>query len=153
MTDETDRQTADNGDDERNEHGQFGEGNPGGPGRPPGTPNKVNAILRDDILQAYRQRGGVEWLKRLKDRDFVGLLEKTMPREVSADVRAQLDQPLPPFILHVRSVPLPGIEGEVVQPEPGELPDEQADQANPLVLGVRSQAGQEPRSGWTQTPS
>jgi hypothetical protein len=131
MTDEPDKQTADNGDDGRDEHGQFAEGNTGGPGRPKGKPNKINAVLKDNILQAYQQRGGVEWLKGLKDRDFVGLLEKTMPREVSADVRAQVDLPLPPFVLVVpcspEPLPVPGIEGEVVQPEPGELSDEPPD--------------------------
>jgi hypothetical protein len=127
MTDELDKQTADNGEDGRDEHGHFAEGNPGGPGRPKGKPNKINAVLKDDILQAYQQRGGVEWLKGLKDRDFVGLLEKTMPREVSADVRAQVDQPLPPFVLVVNppvltadeQAHLPHLDGEsteVVQP-------------------------------------
>ena len=58
----------------------------GGPGRRKGAPNKVNAVLRDDILQAYQGRGGVEWLTALPDRLFVHLLAKIMPREVAADV-------------------------------------------------------------------
>ena len=110
MTDEPDKQMADNRDDGRNEHGQFAEGNTGGPGRPKGKPNKINAVLKDDILQAYQQRGGVEWLKGLKDRDFVGLLEKTMPREVSADLRVATDPRNVKIIVEHVEVPLTGQE-------------------------------------------
>ena len=38
-------------------------------------------------LEAYRQRGGVKWLRKLPPRDFVRLLERTMPREIAADLR------------------------------------------------------------------
>ena len=92
MNGQPDKQTAENGDDQRDEGGQFAEGNLGGPGRPRGAPNKVNAILKEDIAEAYRQRGGIEWLTSLKDRDFVRLLEKTMPREVAADITSRQDQ-------------------------------------------------------------
>ena len=60
----------------RTAQGQFAKGNPG---RPSGTPNKVNAALKDDILQAYDERGGVEWLGGLSDREFIRLLQKVMP--------------------------------------------------------------------------
>lgn len=82
------------GDASRNEDGTFAQGNAGGPGRPAGTPNKVNAVLKDDILQAYQERGGVEWLRSLPARDFVRLLEKVMPRQIAADVKTQAKQTL-----------------------------------------------------------
>jgi hypothetical protein len=89
MDNPTEKETAKNGDDgdTRNELGRFSEGNTGGPGRPKGAPNKVNALLKEDIAEAYQQRGGIEWLKGLKDRDFVRLLEKTMPKAIVADLR------------------------------------------------------------------
>jgi hypothetical protein len=102
MTDEPDRQTADNGDDGRTAQGQFAEGNPGGPGRPKGKPNRVNAVLRDDIMDAYEQRGGVQWLANIKDRDFAGLLAKVLPK----DAAPTPEKPLPPFILHVGAPPI-----------------------------------------------
>jgi len=59
------RKTVNNGKSTggRNAQGQFAKGNPG---RPSGTPNKVNAALKDDILEAYDERGGFEWLRGLK---------------------------------------------------------------------------------------
>jgi hypothetical protein len=97
MDNASEKQSAENGDDARTEQGQFAEGNPGGPGRPKGLPNKANALLKEDIVEAYRQRGGIDWLKGLKDREFVRLLEKTMPKEVAADLRME-GQPTPVHI-------------------------------------------------------
>ena len=85
MSDDTDKQTANNGSDGRDDSGRFAPGSPGGPGRPAGSPNKVNAVLRDDILAAYEQRGGVEWLEKLSDKDFVGMLTRLLPRESAAE--------------------------------------------------------------------
>ncbi|MDY7010725.1 MAG: hypothetical protein SVV80_08240 [Planctomycetota bacterium] len=81
----TDKQTVKNGDG-RASTGQFAKGNPGGPGRPKGSPNKVNALLKKDILAAYKEKGGIEWLRGLYERLFVQLLEKIIPREIAADV-------------------------------------------------------------------
>ena len=83
--DAPEKQAAENRD-ERAGHGQFAPGNRGGPGRPKGLPNKVNALLKDDIAEAYRQHGGIDWLRSLKDLDFVRLLEKCIPRESSSSV-------------------------------------------------------------------
>jgi len=85
MDDDTDKETAENGEIARGERGQFAEGNPGGPGRPRGLPNRINALLRDDILVAYRQRGGIKWLKTLKNRDFIRLLAKVLPKDMAED--------------------------------------------------------------------
>lgn len=94
MSDQPEKLTAEIGDERRGESGQFAEGNPGGPGRPKGAPNKVNALLKEDIAEAYRQRGGIEWLRGLKDRDLVRLLEKIMPKEIAADIASRQDYPL-----------------------------------------------------------
>jgi len=94
----------------RRTDGKYAPGNPGGPGRPRGKPNRINAVLKDDILEAYQQRGGVEWLRRLKARDFVRLLEKTMPREVSADLRVATDPRNVKIIVEHVEVPLTGQE-------------------------------------------
>jgi len=56
----------------------FGFGDGGG----------VGALLKDDILQAYQERGGIAWLRELSDNLFARLLTKVMPKEISADVRA-----------------------------------------------------------------
>ena len=86
---EQNKETSDNGINGGS--GRFAEGNHGGPGRPKGSPNKITALLKDDIAEAYQQRGGVAWLKGLKDRDFVRLLEKTMPKEISADMKTTVN--------------------------------------------------------------
>jgi hypothetical protein len=77
---------VENGHDGRDGEGRFAEGNPGGPGRPQGTPNKVNATLREDILDAYNEKGGIAWLRKLPDREFVRLIERVMPKQIAADV-------------------------------------------------------------------
>lgn len=84
----TDKQTDENGQGHRDDKGRFAPGNSGGPGRPRGEPNKVGAELKGDIVTAYEQRGGIKWLHGLKDTLFVRLLEKIMPREIAADIRA-----------------------------------------------------------------
>jgi len=98
MSDDADKQTAENGstassppsgaDDGRGDAGRFAPGNPGGPGRRAGSPNKVNAVLKDDILTAYQQRGGIDWLRGLGDRDFVRLIQKVMPRDLHVEAQA-----------------------------------------------------------------
>ena len=106
MNDDADKQTAENGstpstssgqaassppsgaDDGRGDAGRFAPGNPGGPGRRAGSPNKVNAVLKDDILTAYQQRGGIDWLRGLGDRDFVRLIQKVMPRDLHVEAQA-----------------------------------------------------------------
>jgi len=85
-TEATEKQTAKNGT--RDERGRFAPGNPGGPGRPSGEPNKVGGEVKGDILAAYAERGGIDWLGGLADGLFVRLLEKVMPRQIAADIRA-----------------------------------------------------------------
>ena len=89
MIEDTEKQTAEIGGDDRDERGRFAEGNSGGPGRPPGSPNHISAQLKGDIMDAYEQRGGVEWLAALPDRLFVGLIAKVLPREKLVDLKDQ----------------------------------------------------------------
>lgn len=55
-------------------------------GRQKGTPNKVTAELRDMVLQALEESGGVEYLKsRATDNPaaFLTLLGKVLPLQVN----------------------------------------------------------------------
>ena len=86
--DKTERQTVQNGEDSRDESGRFTPGNPGGPGRPAGSPNRIPGQVKEDILAAYEERGGIEWLRRLSDPLFIRLLDRLIPREAAADLQA-----------------------------------------------------------------
>ena len=78
---------------DRDDEGRFIEGNAGGPGRPKGRGNLVPAELKNDVLAAYRERGGIAWLRGLKDPLFVRLVEKLLPRELAADLRVARADP------------------------------------------------------------
>lgn len=66
----------------------FKKGRKAGPGRPKGLPNKVTTQLKDMILGALDEAGGVEYLKE-RARDprtasaFLGLVGKVLPMQVS----------------------------------------------------------------------
>jgi hypothetical protein len=61
-----------------------------GKGRPKGSPNKVPAALKDMILGALNNAGGVEYLER-KANDprtaaaFLGLVGKVLPLQVTGE--------------------------------------------------------------------
>ena len=57
-------------------------------GRPKGTKNKFTS-LKQDYIEAYQRRGGVEFLMSLDDREFATSLAKLLPREISADVKGE----------------------------------------------------------------
>jgi hypothetical protein len=67
---------------------KFKKGQKRGPGRPKGATNKVPAQLKDMILQALSDAGGVEYLER-KANDprtaaaFLGLVGKVLPMQVT----------------------------------------------------------------------
>lgn len=70
----------------------IGKGTPG-PGRPKGAQNKVNAQLKDMILQALDGAGGVEYLQRQADESpaaFLSLIGKVLPTTLATDP----DQPV-----------------------------------------------------------
>jgi hypothetical protein len=58
------------------------------PGRPKGTPNKTTAALKDAILNAFEQVGGVSYLAKVAAEDqrtFCTLLGKVLPLQVTGD--------------------------------------------------------------------
>jgi len=65
----------------------IGKGTPG-PGRPKGAPNKENKILREMIVQALDELGGVEYLKAQaidNPGPFMTLLGKVLPMQVTGE--------------------------------------------------------------------
>lgn len=59
-----------------------------GPGRPKGVPNKTNGAIKDMILQALSEAGGVDYLvDRANDPKtaaaFLGLVGKVLPMQVT----------------------------------------------------------------------
>lgn len=61
-----------------------GAGQPRTGGRKPGTPNRVTKLMREAWIEAFDRRGGVEYLLKLDDAEFVKGLVKMIPSEVSA---------------------------------------------------------------------
>ena len=62
-----------------------GKGNPKTGGRKKGAPNKVNAALKDMILTALDESGGVEYLKAQAEANpnaFLTLVGKVLPMTV-----------------------------------------------------------------------
>ena len=62
-------------------------------GRQKGTPNKVNAALKDMILEALDRAGGVEYLieqSATSPTAFMALVGKVLPMTVSGDPDAPL---------------------------------------------------------------
>ena len=67
---------------------QFKKGQKSGPGRPPGATNKATKELKDMILSALDQSGGVEYLvERANDPKtagaFLSLIGKVLPMQVT----------------------------------------------------------------------
>jgi hypothetical protein len=65
--------------------GQFGKGNPG---KPKGATNKVTAEIKEMVVEALSQVGGVDYLvKRAEDprtaTAFLGLVGKVLPLQVT----------------------------------------------------------------------
>lgn len=62
--------------------GSFGKGNPG---KPKGAVNKVTKELKEMILQALDNKGGVKYLEAQADANptaFMGLIGKVLPMTV-----------------------------------------------------------------------
>lgn len=66
---------------------KFKKGQKSGPGRPKGATNKINRELKEMILEALEQSGGVDYLVR-KANDprtapaFIGLIGKVLPMTI-----------------------------------------------------------------------
>ena len=59
-----------------------------GKGRPKGVPNKVNAAIKDMVIQALDKAGGVDYLARQANQTpaaFMGLLGKVLPVQIAGD--------------------------------------------------------------------
>ena len=64
------------------------KGSPKTGGRKKGTPNKINKNVREAILQAFEEAGGVDYLRRVAKEDpktFCTLLGKLIPVKVAGD--------------------------------------------------------------------
>jgi hypothetical protein len=62
-------------------------GTKGNRGRPKGSPNKTTAAVKDMILQALSNKGGVAYLEKQADEDpraFLSLVGKVIPLDVNA---------------------------------------------------------------------
>lgn len=83
------------GDNEEQRGRGKPKGSPKSGGRKKGTPNKVTGKVREAILQAFEEVGGVEYLTNIAQEDhktFCMLLAKVLPTQVTgAD-----DKPLIP---------------------------------------------------------
>lgn len=74
---------------------KFKKGQKSGPGRPKGTPNKATKELKDMILAALDNSGGVDYLvERANDprtaSAFLSLVGKVLPMNVTGTVAAQV---------------------------------------------------------------
>lgn len=67
-----------------------GQARPANAGRKKGTPNKITAVMKDDWLEAYHRRGGVEFLMGLGDEIFAKGLLRLIPNEVAAEIRGTM---------------------------------------------------------------
>ena len=59
-----------------------------GPGRPKGVPNKVTTALKDMILQALDEKGGVQYLVEQAGTNptaFLSLIGKVLPTTLAGD--------------------------------------------------------------------
>lgn len=67
--------------------GQIGGARPGA-GRKPGVPNKINGQLKEMIMTALEEVGGIEYLKTQANENaktFLLLLGRVLPMQVSTD--------------------------------------------------------------------
>lgn len=69
---------------------QFKKGQKRGPGRPKGATNKATAQLKDMILKALDESGGVSYLvERAQDPKtataFLSLIGKVLPMQIAGD--------------------------------------------------------------------
>lgn len=66
----------------------YPKGAPKVGGRKKGTPNKQTAAIKEMIIQALDNKGGVEYLEKQADANpvaFLGLVGKVLPLQVSGD--------------------------------------------------------------------
>lgn len=62
-------------------------------GKKKGTPNKKTALLKEMILTALDEAGGIDYLKRQARNEpvaFLGLIGKILPKEIDANVKGEI---------------------------------------------------------------
>jgi len=67
-------------------------------GRKPGSPNKITRELKEMILQALEENGGVEYLKQRaidNPASFLTLLGKVLPMQIAGDPES------PVYVAHI----------------------------------------------------
>jgi hypothetical protein len=67
---------------------KFKKGDPKLGGRKKGTPNKTTTLIKDMVLQALDQAGGVKYLLKLSDENpaaFCTLLGKVIPLNLTSE--------------------------------------------------------------------
>ena len=65
-----------------------------GKGRPKGVPNKATTAIKDMIVQALTNKGGVEYLERQADENpvaFMGLVGKVIPLQSSNETVLKIE--------------------------------------------------------------
>lgn len=68
-----------------------------GKGRPLGVPNKITGSVKEMLLGALEQAGGVDWLARQADENpvaFMSLLARLLPSELNVDARLTQFEPI-----------------------------------------------------------
>jgi hypothetical protein len=69
---------------------KYQKGQTGNPnGRPKGSANKNTLIIRDAVLDAFLELGGVEWLIEQANKNptaFISLLAKILPSNIQATI-------------------------------------------------------------------
>jgi len=71
-----------------------GRGNPKTGGRKKGTPNRINGMVKDEILAAFEQLGGAAWLvqtARTRPEVFCSLLGRVLPLQVTGPDDGPID--------------------------------------------------------------
>ena len=72
----------------------FKKGGKPGPGRPKGKQNLITMELKEGIMQAFHNKGGVKYLEDLAENRkdlFVGLLKAILPAEIKATMEHKGD--------------------------------------------------------------
>lgn len=70
----------------------IGKGKPG-PGRKPGVPNKLNAAVKECILEAFHKVGGVEYLAQQARENpvaFMSLLGRIVPTDNTGAIKVTI---------------------------------------------------------------
>lgn len=88
-----------------------GDSKPAGSGRKPGTPNRTTRAVREALVAAFDELGGVEYLVKLgrdEPATFARLLARLVPNEVAARVEGGEIR----HVIHIGPKPTTNAEGQ-----------------------------------------